>query len=418
MPRVLLLFPTRTYRAEAFLAAARHLNLEVTVASEEESSLASLNPAGLLTLDFDDPDGAARAVAAFARNHPIQAVVPVDERTVAVAAAVAAALSLRHNSVAAATAAADKHRMRQRLQAAGVPAPGYRLCEIHDDPWELAGRIDTPCVLKPLILSGSRGVIRADTEGEFVAAFRRIGAILRTPEVAGRGPAARRILIEDFVPGREVALEGLLSGGVLQVLALFDKPDPLDGPFFEETIYLTPSRLDVGLQSDIARCAALAARALGLTEGPVHAELRVGGDRPSVIEIAARSIGGRCSRVLRFQDGMSLEEVILRQALGEEIQPRREPRAAGVMMIPIPAAGILREVCGMREAAEVPGVEELMITAHPGQRLVPLPEGSQYLGFIFARRETAEEVEASLRAAHARLEFAIESVHAEVAQPA
>jgi biotin carboxylase len=269
--------------------------------------------------------------------------------------------------------------------------------------------VDFPCVLKPLTLSASRGVIRADDPAEFVAAFDRIRALLARPEVSVTGDGARLLLAEEFVPGREVALEGLLTEGRLHTLALFDKPDPLDGPFFEETIYVTPSRLAPEVQDRITKVTAQACAALDLTEGPVHAELRVNDRGPWVIEVAARSIGGLCSRTLRFGTGMTLEELILRHALRWPIASfERERRPAGVMMIPIPRAGRLRAVHGKAEAEAVAGIEEVTITAHLTQELVPLPEGWQYLGFIFARADSAEAVESALRAAHVRLRFDIE----------
>jgi biotin carboxylase len=257
-----------------------------------------------------------------------------------------------------------------------------------------------PCVVKPLRLAASRGVIRADDAATLLTALERVGRLL--------GPAADHVLIEDFVPGPEVALEGLLLAGRLHVLALFDKPDPLDGPFFEESIYVTPSRLAPATQQAVARVTQQAAAALGLREGAVHAELRVTERGPCLIEIAARPIGGRCSAALRFGDGASLEEILCRHALGLPLPPlEREPLASGVMMIPVPAAGVLREVRGVAAARAVPLIEGIDITAHAGERLVPWPEGSRYPGFIFARGETAAGVEAALRAAHARLEFAL-----------
>ena len=409
MPRILLLLPTRTYRTEDFLAAALGLGVEVVVASERANALAAERPDELLALDFLDPAAAAREAAAFARAHPLDAVVPVDDDTTVVAAAISAALGQPHNSVASAAAARDKHLMRALLARAGVPVPHYTLCSLDEDPGAVAARVGYPCVVKPLFLSASRGVIRADEPDGFVAAVRRLAAILEIPDVAERGgEAARQYLVEAFVPGEEVALEGLLLKGELQVLALFDKPDPLEGPFFEETIYVTPSRLGADVQAEIAATTARAARALGLVEGPIHAELRVNRDGPWVIEIAARSIGGLCSRTLRFGTGLSLEELILRHALGMEIPSlERERRAAGVMMLPIPRRGTLREVRGQDAAKAVPGVEEVAVTAHLGQELIPLPEGAAYLGFLFARAETPEAVEAALHEAHRRLDFVI-----------
>ena len=408
MLRLLLLVPTTTYRTQDFVEAARGLDVDMVVASERPNVLSERLPDNLLTLDFADPEKAARAVAALARIKPFNAVVPVDDRTTVVAAAIAAALGLPGNSVAAVAATRNKHRMREALSKAGVPSPPYLLFTLADDPARAARQAPYPSVLKPTLLAASRGVIRADNEREFVAAWRRIEAILKTDEVAELGAGADQILVEGFIPGREVALEGLLVKGVLRVLALFDKPDPLDGPFFEETIYVTPSRLPADTETAIADVTAWAARALGLSDGPIHAELRVNEGGPWVIEIAARSIGGLCSRTLRFGTGLTLEELILRHALGIEIESlERAPGPTGVMMIPIPRGGILEEVRGLPAAKAVPGIEEITITIHPGQEVVPLPEGSRYLGFIFARGVTPEVVEVALREAHRRLDFGI-----------
>jgi len=292
-----------------------------------------------------------------------------------------------------------------------VAVPRFELLATQADPESVAPGAPYPCVLKPLRLSASRGVIRADTPAEFVAAFERIKRIL---EQTG---CARSILVEEFVPGCEVAVEGLVTQGALQVLALFDKPDPLDGPFFEETIYVTPSRLAGTAQQEIAACAQAAVHALGLRDGPIHAEVRHNDRGAWLIELAARPIGGRCSGALRFESRdatgeireASLEEIIIRHALGMELPTlERERRASGVMMIPVPGAGVLRDVRGVGAAQAVPLVEEVVITMHSGQPLVPWPEGSRYPGFIFARGGTSEAVEAALRAAHARLEFLTE----------
>jgi len=380
--------------------AARRIGAELTVASERPSTLEAANPAGLLTLDFQHPERAAAEAHVFARRHPIDAVVGVDDDSAVVAAAVAERLRLRGNPLAAVVAARDKHRQRQLLAAAKVPVPGFALHQIAEEPRELAKQIVYPCVLKPLRLSASRGVIRADNPAAFVTAHARLSSILAGCDT--------EFLVEDFVPGYEVALEGLLVNRRLHVLALFDKPDPLDGPFFEESIYVTPSRVPVGLQTAIAQCAERATRALGLAEGPVHVELRYNDRGPWLIELAARPIGGRCSAVLRFGDGVTLEELILRHALGMPI-PSLTPEAvaAGVMMIPIPGAGVLQEVRGVVESKAVPLVEDVQITAHPGERLVPFPEGSRYPGFIFARGPTPGAVESALREAHRRLEFVL-----------
>ena len=411
----MLLLPTATYRTAAFVEAARHLEVDLTVASERPSAFEQAQPVGLITLELGAPSRAADQVEAFSRLHPIHGVVGVDDDTAIAAAAIAARQHLRGNPEAAALAARDKHLQRQILARAHVPVPTFALHRIDEDPTTIARGVSFPCVLKPLRLSASRGVIRADTAVEFVSAFGRLKTILEDPEVAACGEPARRLLVERFVPGAEVALEGLVTGGSLDVLALFDKPDPLDGPFFEETIYVTPSRLPSAAQTAIAGVARAAVRALGLTDGPVHAELRYNDQGPWLIEMAARPIGGRCSGALRFRlatgdgDWTSLEEVVLRHALGMELGAiERESAAAGVMMIPVPGAGVLREVRGVESARAVPGVDDVTITAHRGQRLVPLPEGSRYPGFIFARGERPEQVETALREAYRRLEFVLE----------
>jgi biotin carboxylase len=409
LPRVLLLLPTTTYRTADFLEAARTLGLDVTVASEEPSAFEGANPDGLLTLDFRDPAACARRVRDFAARVPVCAVVGVDEETAVAAAAISAALGLPSNSTGSAVAAWHKGTLRRKLSEAGVPTPAGRVFPRGEDPARIATGLRYPCVVKPTFLSGSRGVIRADDPEGFRRAWERVGRLLDLPDVARRGgKLAREILVEDFVPGREFSLEGLLREGELSVLALFDKPDPLDGPFFEETIYVTPSRLSEPDQRRLREAAASGARALGLAEGPVHAELRQGGAGTFLIEMAARSIGGLCARTLRFGTGMSLEEVILRNALRLPIPTlERETAAAGVLMIPIPRAGVLEEVRGVDRALGVPGIVDVAISAHPGSRLVPLPEGSRYLGFVFSRAQTPRAAEAALREAHRRLEFRI-----------
>ena len=407
--RLLLLLPTRTYRTEDFIDAAHTLGVDLVCASEKPSTLEALAPDSLLTLDFGDAAEAAARVAEWSAGRPLAAVVGVDDVTAAAAAAIAERLGLRASAPAAVAAARDKFQMRQCLAAAGLPVPRFRRIALGENPVLAARGVAFPCVLKPLTLSASRGVIRANTTEQFVVAFKRIAALLARDDVAVTGDAARYVLAEEYVPGLEVALEGLLIGGTLHVLALFDKPDPLEGPFFEETIYVTPSRLPDRVQRAIRATAAAACAALGLTEGPVHAELRVNDDGPWVLEVAARSIGGLCSRTLRFGTGMTLEEIILRHALGWTIDTlERERPAAGVMMIPIPKAGTLNSVHGLAEAKATRLVEDVVISAHVGQEVVPLPEGWQYLGFIFARGDAPADVEDALRIAHSVLRFGID----------
>ena len=325
----------------------------------------------------------------------------VDDGGVATAALAGERLGLAHNPPAAVAATRDKSVMRTAFRAAGISQPGFRVLRPGDD----AGSVDLPAVLKPVALSASRGVIRADDPAAARAAEARIRAILAAAGEDPDGP----ILAETYEPGAEVAVEALLRGGELEVLAVFDKPDPLEGPYFEETIYVTPSRLPRERLRLVEETAAAAARALGLREGPVHTELRLDGDRIRVLELAARSIGGLCSRALRFGAGISLEEVILRHALGLPLGDHaRERQAAGVMMLPIRQAGTLREVRGLDAARAVPGVSDVRITIAPGRPVVPLPEGDRYLGFAFARAETPAEVEAALRSADAALDVVLD----------
>lgn len=410
MPRALLLMTTATYRAKAFLEAAARLGVRAAVGTDRPDVLGSLNPGGALTLDFLKPEAEFSKVAQFAEAYPLDAVVPIDDDTVILGALAAERLGLPFHPPEAARATRSKYQLRQVLSEEGLPSPAFRLLAAEEDPARLARTVGYPCVLKPTFLSASRGVIRADDEAEFQAAFRRVAAILKEPAAAERGGAeAGMILAEDYIPGAEVALEGLMIRGELHTLALFDKPDPMEGPFFEETIYVTPSRLPRERQDEILRQAGRAARALGLREGPVHAEFRLNEKGVWPLDIAGRSIGGRCAEALSFGEGLPLEVLILCQALG--VAPpslEREGEASGVMMIPIPGAGVLRGVEGKEEALAVPGVTAVEIAIHPGGRVAPLPEGERYLGFIFAKAGTPGEAEAALRRAHACLRFRIE----------
>ncbi len=417
MARVLLLVPTRTYRTSDFLAAARSLDIEVAVGSEHRSALAGLMGDRMLRVDLEDADRAVMAITRYAARHPLDAIVAVDDSGTLAAAAASAALGLAGNSVDAVRASRDKARSRERFAHAGLLTPRFQTFGSDADPAAVAAAVRYPCVVKPVDLSGSRGVIRADDAGECVAAFTRVATLVRSPDVCRPGSAPQSILVEDFIPGAEFALEGLLRGGVLEVLAIFDKPDPLNGPFFEETIYITPSRQPDAVQAEIAATVQLATTALGLAEGPVHAEVRRNEAGTVMLEVAARSIGGLCARTLRFGMGVSLEELILRHAVGLPIRSLvREDRAAGVLMLPIPRPGVLRQVRGQDEARLVPGVEGVVITVPAGERLVPLPEGDRYLGFVFARAGSAMEVESALRVAQQRLLVDVESTNQTLTQ--
>ncbi len=399
---VVLLMTPNTYRARPFAQAAKKLGLEVVWGVDVPTELAATSTVPL-PLDFRRPDEAARTIVELAARKPVQAVLALDDAASTRAAQARAALGLPHNDHAAAVAARDKYVMRRTLQAGGVRCPRFESFPLETDPAAIAAQVPYPCVLKPLLLNGSRGVIRANTPQEFAAAWAWVRAIVRQS-------VGDSILVEDYLPGGEVAVEGLLTADGLQVLAIFDKPDPLVGPYFEETIYVTPSRLPPEAQAAIARTTAEAARALGLRMGPIHAELRVNDDGPWIIEIAGRSIGGLCSATLRFgPSATSLEELILRQAAGMTIESfEREHASRGVMMIPIPAKGLLRGVEGLAEAEAVAGIESVEITARMYYPVTPLPEGESYLGFIFAHGDDPARVEAALREAHGKLRFEIE----------
>jgi len=374
------------------------------VASERRQALAGVMGHRALTVSCRNPDEATDRIVRLAARKPLDAVVAVDDEGVLVAAMAGQRLGLAHNPPDAAARSRDKAAMRRALKDAGVPQPEFRMAGPDAEVARLAAEVGFPCVVKPVSLSGSRGVIRADDPEAAVVAAKRVRTILAD---AGEDPDAP-LLVERYLPGDEVAVEGLLRGGTLEPLAVFDKPDPLEGPYFEETIYVTPSRLPPETLDAIVRMTADAAAALGLVEGPIHAELRTDAGRAWVLELAARSIGGLCSRSLRFGVGVTLEEVILRHALGLPIDDlRRESAASGVMMIPIPRAGILEEVRGQDRARAVPGIAGLELTIGPGRHVMPLPEGDRYLGFLFARADGPEEVEDSLRTAHGLLEIVI-----------
>lgn len=355
-------------------------------------------------MDFDHPEESAKTVADFAVKRPIDGVVAVDERSTVAAAHIAKRLKLPGNEPAAARAATDKSQMRALLKDARVPSADYRIVSADDDPRNVSADVLFPCVLKPTRLSASRGVIRADNVREFSAAFHRLSDLLNRPDVSEKSDGDRRIIVEEYLPGIEIAVDGLLEDGALRPLAVFDKPDPLEGPYFEETIYVTPSRLSDADQALAIECAGAAAKAMGLRQGPVHAELRINEKGPFLIELAARSIGGLCSRIVSFGNETTLEELILRNAMGTRISPflpSAEP--AGVMMLPIPHTGEFKALNGIADAVAVDGVLDCVLSVFPGKRIEALPEGGEYLGFLFARGRNPKDVETALRRAHSKL---------------
>ncbi len=399
--------PTGTYRASAFLAAARRLDLEVVVASEEPSTLGATHPGSELVVDFQRPEQAPEGLPGVTRVGAIAAVVPVDETAVMVASHLALALGVPGNHPSAALATRDKSILRAQLQAGGVPQPEWVLWEGEDPPpWDIF-----PAVLKPLDQAASRGVVRVDGWAQLAAEGRRIRHLLaHDPRCApGPGEGIAPLLIEGFVPGPEVAVEALTRNGRLVPLAIYDKPEPLDGPYFEETIYTVPTALPGDAQRALLTSLEAAAEAVGLGTGTVHAELRLGQGLPRVIDMASRSIGGRCSAVLRFESGHTLEELILANALGDPLPNLDlEEGGFGVMMLPVPRAGRLLAVEGREASLAVAGVESLQVAVPIGGRVEPPPGGDRYLGFLFAHGADGAQAAAALSEAHSRLRFDIE----------
>jgi biotin carboxylase len=408
--RVLIVATTTGYQTRSFGEAAAKLGVRLVFATDRCDQIEDPWWDQAVPIRFHDEERSTATIVDAINGAPVAGVLAVGDRPTVIAAQVAEALGLPGNPPAAAHASRNKLASRLVLNASGLSVPWFHAVPAKRDPRRLADTVRYPCVVKPLSMSGSRGVIRADDRDEFIAAFMRVTNLLRQPDVRSeRDTASDTVMIEAFIPGHEYALEGLLDRGTLRTIALFDKPDPLDGPFFEETIYVTPSALRPEEQARISVTVAAAARALGLRHGPLHAEVRVNEIGVFVLEVAARPIGGLCSRALRFAGDISLEELLLRHALGDDVsQVTREACASGVMMIPIPARGIYRSVSGVEEAREVAGVDDVRITAKPDQVLVPLPEGKSYLGFIFARCDSPCQVVGALREAHARLQFRID----------
>jgi formate-dependent phosphoribosylglycinamide formyltransferase (GAR transformylase) len=421
MPGVLLFATTTGYQTRAFADAAARLGVELIYVTDRCDVLDDPWRDAAIPIRFHDEDASVAAVVRAAARRAVHGVIAVGDRPTMIASRVCAELGLPWHPPHAAAAARNKQLTRQALLSAGLRTPVFAEGQLADDPAPLARDIGYPAVLKPLALSGSRGVMRVNDDTELDAAIGRLRAILASADLQGeRSDAHARVLLERFIPGREFAVEGLMTAGRLRVLAIFDKPDPLDGPFFEETIYCTPTAAGGPTTRAIVDTVATAADALGLAHGPLHAECRVNADGVFILEVAARPIGGLCARALRFvsRDAathsssdtaiMPFEELLLRHGLGEPCSRYvREPSASGVMMIPIPRRGVFRGVSGLDAARAVNGVEDVIIAAKPDQMLIPLPEGASYLGFIFARAAEVRTVESALRVAHSRLAFTV-----------
>ena len=415
MPTVLLILPSATYRAAEFIDAASDLGATVVIGSNSAPVFNDQSSSSFLQLDLDDPEGAAAAIVEFDGRVPIDAVLGVDDQGLLTAAIAGAQLGLVTNPASAVAATRNKAAMRELLATAEVHQPGYvtirRDGDVDGAVGVAAAELGYPVVIKPTNQAASRGVIRANNPEEATLATKRILEMLESDGEGNKAP----LLVERFVPGEEIAVEGLLTAGNLQVLAVFDKPDPLDGPYFEETIYVTPSRHDAAVLAASASLVEQACRAIGLVTGPIHAEVRLATEkdstiRPVVLEVAARTIGGRCAQALSFSKGRSLEAIVIEHALERSLSEdaHRSFGASGVMMLPIPASGRLVDVHNKDRALATPGITGLEISIAPGKEIVALPEGNRYLGFLFAKGASPAKVEASLRQAHGELKVEIE----------
>jgi len=401
LPAVLLIAPHRSYRLAPFIDAARKLGLHVLIASEGEYSLVQDIATGI-HIEFADTQQAKKNLLDVYHETPYQAVLGIDDFSVTLASEVATELGLQHNAVSASQLTQRKDLARDVLAQAGVNAPWHSVLDLSVDLSEQLVDAPFPLVLKPLSLAASRGVIRVNDLNEAVTASERIAAIIQDSDMAPE--LKTKLLAEQFISGDEVAYEGLLNDGELQQLAIFDKPDPLEGPFFEETYYIAPSRHPQIIQQQVHETVEAACAAYGLTNGPVHAELRIDNNaRVWVIEVAARTIGGECARMLELATQQTLESVVLQQALGKSVDVNAIKGGAGVLMIPIPKAGVLRRIEGVLAAQKVPYVDDVVFNIREGEKLVPLPEGGSYLGFIYATAPSPAEAEQALRDAHAKL---------------
>jgi len=414
LKRLLLFTAKLGYQTRSFEDAARKLGIQLVYVTDRCHQLEDPWGDQAIAVHFESPEAAAYTVMEAFRGQDVAGILALGDRPAAAAAYAARGLGVQYNHPAAVEACRSKLRMKEVFRDAGLRVPWFRNRPIDPTPEPVLLGISYPCVLKPLSLSASQGVVRANNREEFLTAAARVRRLLKSPEIlATREPNLDQMLVEGYIPGREVAVEGLLTDGDLGVLAIFDKPDPLEGPYFEETIYVTPSRLPESVQHAIEECARDSVRALGLSHGPVHAEFRINEDGVWPLEVAPRPIGGLCARSLRFSfegesEPIGLEELLLRHAL--ELPGWNSPReriASGVMMIPVPKSGVLEAVSGEDAARSVPGISELTITARLHDAIATWPEGSSYLGFLFARGDTPEKVEQSLREAHEKLSFTI-----------
>ena len=408
---VILIIPSASYRTSAFINAVEKLDLKVLVISDKSQVFSGKYPDNLIIMNFHHWKDRLDEISEWAERNGLKAVIGVDEESIVLAANLSNYLQVEHNPVESVLLTKDKYLMRIELKKAGVNSPWFKRFSIHDSPHKMINELNFPCVIKPTFLSASRGVIRVNTIEELAYGIKTLNELLSLEEVRARGAEQSDwILVEEYIPGKEVAIEGIVSEGKLKVLAVFDKPEPLEGPTFEETIIVTPTALSEKNQFSLFETAQNAVKALGIVKGPVHVEVRINSSGNYILECASRSIGGLCSKVLEFQGGMSLEELILRSYLGRNVEKTKlTDTARGVMMMPTENMGILKEMRGVEDALNVKGVTDLQITVKPGEKLEPLPKGDRYLGFIFAEDKDQELVIKALKNAWSKIEVVLEN---------
>jgi len=397
--RILLVSPPESYRIQPYVRAALSLGIEVNLASQGEWAISSPHSAGI-DVPLQDHQSALAILEDLFRQRQYDAVIGTDDSTLELAARLAEITGRQQNLPTAVRRARRKDLSRICLLQAGLQVPAFSVVEVRQQQLLDKPHFGFPCVIKPLALSGSRGVIRANTVEELnIGVQRSLRIISEETDLYEK----THLLLEQFIAGREFAIEGILSDGQLHVLAIFDKPDPMEGPYFEETYYISPARVSLSERQIIVESVQNACSAFGLVTGAVHAECRLNNQGAWLIELAARTIGGLCSRLLSFGTGYSLEQLVLANAIGLELPLEPNDGAVGVLMLPTKEAGILRRVEGVMMAEKVPYIDEIEISLREGHRVSPLPEGASYLGFIFSTAPDSDKVEQALRDAYSLL---------------
>ncbi|MBS1256004.1 MAG: Alanine--anticapsin ligase [Deltaproteobacteria bacterium] len=407
---VILIIPSASYRSNAFMNAADKLDLKILVVTDNSQVFSDQFPDNIITMNFDHWTEKLDEISEWSDRFNLMAVIGVDEESILLAAIFSQYLGIEHNSIESVMRTKNKLLMRFELKKARMNCPWFRSFSIEKLPDDIIEEINFPCVIKPTFLSASQGVLRVNNEQEFKEGFQILTDLLSQKKIKKRGgEEANYIMVEEYIPGNEVSIEGIVSQGKLKILAIFDKPEPLEGPTFEETIFVTPTTLSGSMQSSLYETAQQAMETLGIVKGPVHIEVRINSNGNYILECASRSIGGMCSKILEFQGGMSLEELILRSSLGRNIEKSNlSDTAKGVMMMPIKNSGKLKEMRGVEEAISVDGITDLQITIKPGEMLDPLPKGDRYLGFLFAEGKNQEMVIKDLKNAWSKIEVVTE----------